>query len=70
MRIEKELMILQDRLEKNNGITFELDYIDILIKTTNEKKDLEKTITETENTKNKVESMCYYSRLSKALKLC
>jgi hypothetical protein len=53
MRIEKELNILQDRLEKTNGKPIN-DNLEVLVKTVNEKRDLEKTITETENTKHKV----------------
>ena len=46
-------------------------YIDILIKTTNEKKDLEKTITETENTKNKVDPTSnIFFRSSKVSRPC
>jgi hypothetical protein len=54
MKIEKELIILNDRLEKTNGLIIPTYYQDLLMKTATERRDLEKTITETENTKNKV----------------
>ena len=51
-RIEKELEILTERLDRVNGtLSYELETI---IRTATEKKELEKTIQDTEHTKNKI----------------
>lgn len=60
-RVERELTVLADRLEKING-TYSLHsgflmqffIIDILVRQANEKKQLEATIIETEEAKTKV----------------